>query len=206
MTKSRNGYNGKSSNRKLVLLSEDSVDFMRELDPHAKVIIMPSGVYNEEKFYSKPELRAISKALGDLDAFTHYNGHYLFIEFKSSTHLQDNEKIQICSQLCLSLDIDATYWIIEWGYSPEERFEVSELIEIAPGGAPSLIKIDVEGLKEMYDDWWDYATDKKNIKSSCKWDQALNIFKQLQARNFTQTLDKRKNKDDDDAEGEITAI
>lgn len=204
MTKSRNGYNGKSSKKKLILVSEEHLDLLRMIDPSVEVIHMPSGLYNPKKFYTKPELRAIGDSVGDLDGFTHYNGHHLLMEFKPSTRLSKDDKIQICSQLCLVLENRATYWIVEWKYSPEGRFEVSEILEVAPDGELSIITINVGGLRKMCDDWRDHA--KNNFKRSCKWKQAEKIFEKLKNREDIKRLDKRSNKDDDNADGEIAAI
>ncbi|MDA1918256.1 hypothetical protein [Bacillus cereus group sp. BcHK140] len=206
MTNSRNGYNGKSSKKKLVLISEEKLPLLYKIDPNLTVIPIPFGVNNPERFFSKPALREIHRKIGDIDGFAHYGGNTLLVEFKPSTWLSEYDKSQICSQLCLALETGATYWIVEWKNTRDGYFEVSELIEVAPDGTLSIIEVNVEGLAKMCTDWWNYATDKNNFKRSCKWLQAETIFYKLQKRTGIQELDKRINKDDDDTDGEIAAI
>ncbi|MDN3362618.1 hypothetical protein QU577_12710 [Priestia megaterium] len=157
-------------------------------------IPMPRGVTNHLKFYTKPELRSIGAMLGDIDGFTHWGGNYLFLEFKPSTWLTHYDRIQICSQIALALTTRATYWIIKWRFTVESGFEVSELIEIAPDGTLSLKKIDVAGLKKMYDDWDNKA--KKEYNPDSKWNEAEEIFQRLKNRDF----------DNDDTEDGMAAI
>lgn len=188
---------------KLFLISDPG--FIPEHFHNVIRIMMPGGVDYPEIFYLKPDLREIGPGLGDLDAFVHWYGHFLFLEFKHSLSFSSKAaETQIRSQLCLALETNATYWIIKWSLTPENGFEVSELLEKTPDGKVNSIKIDVEGLKEMYKTWCDDS--KQNPNTNSKWNQTKPIFDRLKNRIFHAELDKRHKQDDDDTTDGIAAI
>ncbi|RWS39050.1 hypothetical protein EKA14_26485 [Bacillus mycoides] len=142
---------------------------------------------NPKSFYSKPDLLTIGKRLGDIDAFSHWGGHYLLIEFKRYICFSEKDEAQIRSQLCLALETNATYWIVKWYLTADGRTEVSELLEVKPNGKIYKTKIDAKGVKAMYEAWWKKAKRKTSLNS--KWDDTEEIFYRLKNRMFDDPQD-----------------
>ncbi|ETT85558.1 hypothetical protein [Bacillus mycoides] len=178
MTISQGGYNDNLPGR--LFYYPNGVDVPNVKG--AKEIPIHSGVRNPERFYSKPNLQEVGKSIGDIDGFTHWNGHYLLMEFKPSTWLSNYDRNQIRSQIALVLEARATYWIIHWRAEVGSGLQVAELIEIAPDGKTSLIKTDANGLRKKYKDWRSMA--EKTSAPNSKWKLAGEVFDELKERNF----------------------
>ncbi|MGE7869562.1 hypothetical protein ACQKNO_26055 [Bacillus paramycoides] len=148
----------------------------------AEEIPTHSGVRNAKKFYSKPNLRDVGRAIGDIDGFTHWDGHYLLMEFKPSTWLSDYDRTQIRSQIALVLEARATYWLIHWRPELGSDLKVFELIEIAPDGTTSVMRINAEGLREKYKAWRNMA--EQTPAPNSKWKLAGKVFDKLKQRKF----------------------
>lgn len=148
----------------------------------AEEIPTHSGVRNARKFYSKPNLTQVGHSIGDIDGFTHWDGHYLLMEFKPSTWLSDYDHNQIRSQIALVLEAGATYWLIHWRAELGSDLKVFELIEIAPDGTTSVMKIDANGLRKKYKAWRTMAQQTPTPNS--KWKLAGKVFGQLKRREF----------------------
>ncbi|MGE7726987.1 hypothetical protein [Bacillus cereus] len=148
----------------------------------AKEIPIHSGVRDPERFFSKPNLQDVGRSIGDIDGFTHWDGHYLLMEFKPSTWLSDYDHNQIRSQISLVLEAGATYWLIHWRPELGSDLKVFELIEIAPDGTTSLVRIDANGLRKKYSAWRTMA--EQTAAPNSKWKLAGKVFDKLKKREF----------------------
>lgn len=170
---------------------EDYQEILKDLSNFKpEDIPVVSGAIFPKYFYRKADLALLQSLmvkasnwkcqLSDLDAWSHYNGHVLFIEHTYMDPQLKKEK-QISNEIAYTLMAGGTYWLV----IGVDANEISKIIQVAPDGKVSCINVDLNSYQKRLADWYLKAASSPRTKT---WLKANDIAKRILNGNFDEEI------------------